>query len=97
MGKAHRFSDSLTITTGIHAEIDHYVHNKTKQAKTKMQWSDTFIDGTSIAIKTDKTGYNVGASLLGVRKTSEILATYNLHLRGKYTSHQGSLRFSLLF
>ena len=97
MGKAHRISDSLTITTGIHAEIDHYVHNKTKQAKTKMQWSDTFIDGTSIAIKTDKTGYNVGASLLGARKTSEILATYNLHLRGKYTSHQGSLRFSLLF
>lgn len=97
MGKAHRISDSLTITTGIHAEIDHYVHNKTKQAKTKMQWSDTFIDGTSIAIKTDKTGYNVGASLLGARKSSEILATYNLHLRGKYTSHQGSFRFSLLF
>ncbi len=97
MGKAHRISDSLTITTGIHAEIDHYVHNKTKQAKTKMQWSDTFIDGTTIAIKTDKTGYNVGASLLGAHKAAEILATYNLHLRGKYTSHQGSLRFSLLF
>jgi hypothetical protein len=97
MGKTHRISDSLTINTGIHAEIDHYIHNKTKQAKTRMQWSDTFVDGTNIAIKTDKTGYNVGASVLGARKASEILATYNLHLRGKYTSHQGSLRFSLLF
>jgi hypothetical protein len=37
MGKAHRVSDCLTITTGIHAEIDHYVYNKTSQAKTKLQ------------------------------------------------------------
>ena len=89
MGKAHRVSDCLTITTGVHAGIDHYVYNKTSQAKTKLQWADTFLDSesTTVMIKTDKTGYNLGASILAADEISEFLATYNLHLRGKYTRH----------
>lgn len=96
-GKAFTITDNLTLTRGIHAEIDYYIHNKTGQAKAKMQWSDTFSNTTTLYVKTDKTGYNLGSTLLIGYKRAEILATYNAHLIGKHISHQGSLKLRLLF
>lgn len=45
----------------------------------------------------DETGYNLGGDVLIKRKNTEILTTYNCHLRGKYISHQGSLKFKWMF
>lgn len=93
----HRVSNNLVIMPGMHIEIDHHIFNKTSQARTKMQWAATFSDKKTVTIKTVKTGYNLGATLLAKYKTIEILPSYNLHLRGKYISHQCSFKIKVLF
>lgn len=95
-GKTFSLSSGLNLTPGIHAEVDHYLINKSGKSKIKLQWSDYF-PNNDITITTKKTGYNLGATLLASKRNNEILFSYNSHLRGKYISHQGSIKFKLLF
>ncbi len=95
-GKTFAFSSGLNLTPGVHAEVDHYLIHKSGKSKLKLQWSDYF-PNNDITITTKKTGYNLGATLLASKKNNELLFTYNSHLRGKYISHQGSIKFKLLF
>lgn len=96
IGMARQISNNLLLIPAFHMEIDHFIFNKTSLATTKMKWASKSLNDKIIVIKTVKTGYNFGATLLTKYKTIEILPSYNLHLRGKYISHQCSLRLKVL-
>jgi len=98
MRRSYNISDNIILTPGIHGQIDRYVYTKASNDNVHKQWVDSIsTNKTTTSINTHKIGYNLGSTIsLGYNNT-EILMTYNAHLRGKYRSHQGSFRFKYLF
>jgi len=92
-----QISEDTKVMPGLHGSIENYLNNKQKKVKAKFAWSDKYLENDASDGKLGKIGYNIGASILTKHKNLELLATYNLNLRKKYQSHQGSLKLKLLF
>ena len=98
VGMSYNFSDNLTFSPGVHFQIDQHLYNKADNLLVRKQWVDSSFSKIIVSpINGNKTGYNLGGAMLIDYKNSEILLTYNAHLRGRYTSHQGSVRLKYLF
>lgn len=90
-------SEETEIIPAINASIENNFNSKKSKVKAKFAWMNDYFQSESNRGKVAKISYNIGTSLLTRHKNIELLAAYNCNLRNKYQSHQGYLKFKLLF
>lgn len=89
-------NNNSSITPVVHASIENVLSHKHGNSVVKLKWADReFADNKREKI--EKIGYNIGASLLFHRKSFDILASYNCHLKKRYVSHQSALKIRANF
>ena len=67
------------------------------KVKAKLSWMENYFENDPSLNKSTKTSYNIGANVLAQHKNIELTAGYNLVIKKKFQSHQGSVKLRLQF
>jgi len=79
----------------MHGSMEHNFNEKTQRVNMVIQISgDKFIQNYVIP-KQPKTAYNLGTSIMGNIKNTNISLEYNYYLNKHYQSHQGSIKLQM--
>ncbi|NRB11416.1 MAG: autotransporter domain-containing protein, partial [Rickettsiaceae bacterium] len=89
-------SDNLTITPDIHAAINTQLSSTKRRIQLKLGLDDQFKE---VKIKNkDKTTYNLGTGATAkINNMVDLSAGYDVNMRKKYKSHQGTLKLKVYF
>jgi len=88
-------SEDTTIIPSLSLAVEQKLKSTQAKVKAKLSWMENYFENDLSSSKSKRTSYNIGANVLAQHKNIELTAGYNLHIKKKFQSHQGSLKLRL--
>ena len=90
-------SEDTTIIPSLSLAVEQKLKSDQAKVKAKLSWMENYFENDPSLNKSTKTSYNIGANVLAQHKNIELTAGYNLVIKKKFQSHQGSVKLRLQF